>query len=100
MRELLDKTSQPQKPARVEAALEPDIWVEPHYVLEIRADELTRSPMHTAGRGDGLVGYALRFPRVINFIREDKAPEDATSEQEVLEMYARQRRKGTEETSG
>jgi len=96
MRELLDKISLPQKPARLEAAIEPDVWVEPHYVVEIRADEITRSPMHTAGRGDGTIGYALRFPRIINFIREDKSPEDATTEQEVLDMFARQGRKGTE----
>ena len=77
--------------------------MEPQYVVKIRADEITRSPMHTAGRGDGAIGYALRFPRIINFIRKDRTPEDATTEQEVLEMFARQGRKGTEgseETSG
>jgi DNA ligase-1 len=43
-----------------------------------------------------VIGYALRFPRIINFVREDRTPEDATSEQEVMEMFARQGRKGSE----
>lgn len=37
------------------------------------ADEITRSPIHTAaldGQGRGL---ALRFPRVVGFIRDDKS---------------------------
>jgi len=94
MREMLDTDALPHKAARLDAAIEPDVWVEPHYVVEIRADEITRSPMHTAGRGGGSIGYALRFPRIINFVRRDRAPEDATSEQEVLAMFARQERKG------
>lgn len=103
IREMLDKDSIPHQPARLEACIEPDVWVEPHYVVEIRADEITRSPMHTAGRGEGNIGYALRFPRIINFIRKDRTAEDATSEQEVMEMFARQGRKGSEasdESSG
>jgi DNA ligase-1 len=94
MRETLDRDALPQKPARVEAGIEPDVWVEPRIVVEIRADEITRSPMHTAGRGDGQIGYALRFPRIMNFIRQDKKAEDATSEQEIIAMFARQARKG------
>ncbi len=94
LRAMLDADALPHKPARLDAIIEPDVWVEPRYVVEIRADEITRSPMHTAGRGGGAIGYALRFPRIINFIRRDRAPEDATSEQEVLAMFARQARKG------
>lgn len=102
LRELLDETALPAKSARLEAAIEPDVWVEPRYVVEVRADEITRSPMHTAGRGEDGIGYALRFPRVINFIREDRTPEDATTDQEIASMFKRQARKGsaTPETGG
>lgn len=95
MRELLDEQAIPHKPARLEAAIEPDVWCEPKYVVEIRADELTRSPMHTAGRDGGMTGYALRFPRIINFIRDDRTPEDATTEQEIAQMYQKQGRKAS-----
>ncbi len=93
MRELLDTISTPQKPARVEALIQPDVWAEPHYVVELQADEITRSPLHTCGRGTGDVGYALRFPRVKGFIRDDRKAEDATTEAEILEMYKKQGRK-------
>lgn len=92
MRELLDAIAVPHKPARVEALIQPDVWTEPHYVVEIQADEITRSPMHTCGRGSGDMGYALRFPRVTGFIRRDRRPEDATTEEEILEMYEKQGR--------
>jgi DNA ligase-1 len=79
MRESLDAFRVPEKPARVEALVGPDIWVEPKYVIEIQADEITRSPVHTAGRQNGQLGFALRFPRMVNFIREDRSPEQATT---------------------
>jgi DNA ligase-1 len=92
LKALLDAIAVPEKPARVEATsnLVPDVWVEPQYVVEIQADEITKSPVHTAGRRGGDVGYALRFPRVMGFIRTDRRPEDATTEDEILEMYAKQ----------
>ena len=82
--------------------MNPDVWVKPEIVLEIRADELTRSSIHTAGRllkrtksGGGfevdVPGYALRFPR-LEAIREDKRPTDATSLTEVEEMYVAQKK--------
>jgi DNA ligase-1 len=93
MRELLDGISTPTKPARVEAIIEADVWAEPRYVVELQADEITRSPLHTCGRGSGEVGYALRFPRVKGFIRDDRRAEDATTEREILEMYRMQGKK-------
>ncbi len=91
MKKLLDDSARtPHKPARVDSLMVPDVWCEPKYVVEVQADEITRSPIHTAGREDDEPGYALRFPRVVNFIREDKSPEDATTEQEILEMFAKQ----------
>ncbi len=97
MRELLDKERAEQVPARVEAEIEPDVWSTPTFVVEIQADEITRSPTHTCGKqgGDGM-GYALRFPRVIGFVREDRGPENATSVQEVIRLYTVQTEKGKE----
>ncbi len=90
MRALLDQIKVEQKPARVEALLEPDVWVEPKYVIEMQADEITRSPVHTAGKVRDEPGYALRFPRVKGFIRTDKKPEDATTVREILRMFEKQ----------
>ena len=97
MRELLDKVRAEEMPARVEAEIEPDVWSTPTYVVEIQADEITRSPTHTCGKhGGDELGYALRFPRVIGFVREDRGPEDATSVQEVIRLYTVQTEKGKE----
>ncbi len=65
------------KPNAYEVAsnLEPDVWVDPSIVVEIAADEITISPMHSAG-------VALRFPRLISF-RDDKSIDQATSLSEV-----------------
>ena len=59
-----------------------DVWVKPEIVVEIKADEITKSPIHTAS-------YALRFPRLIRF-RDDKRPQDATSLTELLSIYRKQ----------
>ena len=59
--------------------------------------------MHTCGRErqpDGTeTGYALRFPRIIGdeAIRSDKSAEDATTTEEVKEMFKQQKRVGIED---
>jgi DNA ligase-1 len=58
--------------------LHPDVWIQPQLVTEIAADEVTRSPNHTAG-------IALRFPRLIK-IRDDKSWEDATTAADVKQI--------------
>lgn len=83
------------KPARVNSRIEPSVWVKPEIVIEVLADEITRSPNHTAGMvmEDGKVvepGYALRFPRLIKFRDKDKKAEDATSVKELIELYGQQ----------
>ncbi len=85
------------KPARVDSGIEPDHWVEPRYVVEINADEITKSPEHTAGKKKKGKGYALRFPRLEGWIREDKKPEDATSVKEIIDMYRMQEETKIEE---
>jgi len=80
------------RPRRVDSRVVPDVWVEPTYVIEVLADEVTRSPSHTCGQSGDAPGYALRFPRMLNGVRTDKAPEDATTEHEILELAGLQRK--------
>ncbi|MDE1851188.1 MAG: ATP-dependent DNA ligase [Candidatus Micrarchaeota archaeon] len=81
------------RPARVDAVVDADFWVEPRFVITVRADEITKSPMHTCGKDSTDTGYALRFPRIISDgVRDDKSPEDATTTKEVIEMYGMQKR--------
>jgi len=82
------------KPARVNSDITPSFWVEPKIVLEIQADEITRSPIHTAGRDKEGLGYALRFPRLVKFREADKRAEDATTVSEIEKMYKGQFKKG------
>lgn len=87
----LSKIAVKKKPARLVSELEPDVWCSPQYVIEVRADEITKSPMHTAGKKKPKdEGFALRFPRMIQF-RSDKKPEEATSEKEIQKMFESQR---------
>ena len=71
---------------RVRYVLKPDVWVVPHYVVELQADEVSRSQMHAAGKEEGQAGYALRFPRIVHE-RPERKPEDATSVEEVIELF-------------
>ncbi len=83
----LNKISSTKKPARVDSEINPDIWVKPTYVIEVRADEITKSPLHTCGK-ENETGYALRFPRMIKF--REKKPEESTEVQEIISMYNNQ----------
>jgi len=74
--------------------MEPDQWLIPAKVLEVRGAELTLSPSHRCAWNqirEG-AGLAIRFPRLEKW-REDKAPEDATTVQELVEMYRSQLKK-------
>jgi DNA ligase-1 len=87
---LLSKLKKEKRPARVDSELVPDVWVQPKYVIEIRADEITKSPLHTCGKhSKDDTGYALRFPRMISV--RTKKPEEATSEREIIAMYKNQK---------
>jgi DNA ligase-1 len=79
-----------RKPARVESNIDPSVWVEPQVVIEVLADEITRSPVHPTGTDKGGQGYALRFPRLVSFRQEDKKPEDVTTVAEIMELYNQQ----------
>ncbi len=77
---------------RVESKILADFWFVPIKVLEVRGAELTLSPSHTCGwgiiRSDS--GLAIRFPSFTGRWRDDKAPEDATTVKELVEMYQSQ----------
>jgi len=64
----------------------PDVWVYPAIVCEIRADDITQSPLHTAGKTSESLGFALRFPRFVQY-RIDKSAQDATSAKELAHLY-------------
>ncbi|MBI4505510.1 MAG: ATP-dependent DNA ligase [Chloroflexi bacterium] len=88
-----DKIVVPHRPARVVSLIEPTAWVEPKVVIEVLADEITRSPVHTCGRRNGEPGYALRFPRLVSFRGADKRPEDATTVAEIIALHEQQARR-------
>jgi DNA ligase-1 len=85
-----DKIKVDHKPARVNATMSPSVWIKPEIVIEVLADEITRSPNHTAGKEGDEPGYALRFPRLVKFRDADKKAEDATTVKELKEMFENQ----------
>ncbi len=87
-------------PARVDARRDADVWFEPGLVLEVLAAEITPSPNHTAGWGaiNQDTGLALRFPRFTGRWRDDKSPEDATTTDELVQLYRAARRLPTPST--
>ena len=84
-----------QKPKNVTCAKElyPDVWVSPSIICTIKSDEITLSPMHTAGKQDDGPGYALRFPRFVTY-RFDKSAQDATTITELKTLFDQQKIKG------
>jgi DNA ligase-1 len=71
------------KEYQVDKNLAPDVWLSPGIVVEIEADNITKSPIHAAK-------YALRFPRLVRF-RDDKLPSQATTLAEAEKLYRLQR---------
>jgi DNA ligase-1 len=88
---MLSMEKEASRPARVDSEITPDVWVKPKYVIEVNADEITKSPVHTAGKGKEGDGFALRFPRMVK-IRQDKKPEQATTVKEIRGMFRQQKR--------
>ena len=80
LKKKLEKYSVKEMPKNYEVTgmLVPDIWVSPTVVVEIAADEITKSPAHAGG-------VALRFPRLVKF-RDDKGPDQATTWKELKEI--------------
>lgn len=95
--EMLRESVVPDRPVDVVSDIVPDFWVLPRFVVTVRADEISRSTMHACGRGGAfssggqMEGYALRFPRMVSFVRADKKPEDATEVSEIVSLFDLQR---------
>ena len=87
MKSIVDSSSLMAKPDNydVNKVMNVDVWAKPKTVVEIQADEITKSPMHSSG-------LALRFPRLISW--RDKHPEDATTIQELEKMFKLQKNGG------
>jgi DNA ligase-1 len=93
--ERLAPLAREEPPARVDPGhAEADVWFEPALVVEILSAELTLSPRYSAawGKLKEDSGLALRFPRFTGRWRDDKAPEDATTTDELVTMYRTARR--------
>jgi len=89
---MLQKHKLTHKHSRVQSLIEADVWFEPVAVIEILGAEITLSPIHVCAmdairKGSGL---AIRFPRFTGNYRLDKAAEDATTAEEIVEMYKSQ----------
>jgi DNA ligase-1 len=77
-----------RKPKNLDSLLDAEVWFEPVKVIEVLGDEITLSPLHTCAfnevrEGSGL---AIRFPRFTRW-REDKSAQEASTVQEILDMY-------------
>jgi DNA ligase-1 len=93
--EMMKKHVISHKHPRVNSMIEADVWFEPKVVIEVLGAEITLSPIHTCAmdairKGSGL---AIRFPRFTGNYRLDKAAEDATTSNEIVEMYQKQLKK-------
>lgn len=91
--ELFGEYEMSRKPSNLDSLLEAEVWFEPVKVVEVLGDEITLSPLHTCGfneirEGSGL---AIRFPRFTRW-REDKSAEEASTVQEIVDMYNAQLR--------
>lgn len=94
-----DKSSQ----YNVTDQLECDVWFDAVQVWEVKAADLSKSSAHRGAvgkTGEPGRGIGLRFPR-FERIRDDKRPDQATSSEQILDIYYNQDTvKGQEQDDG
>lgn len=93
IRPVLEKIKISAKPKNVKVVkfLEPDEWVEPKVVVEVDADEITKSKNHMAAMDKEGRGLSLRFPRMKVFGR-DKEVRQATTAEELKKLFQLQKK--------
>jgi DNA ligase-1 len=87
----LNKHTIPTKSSQFQVSdqLECDVWFDSVQVWEVKAADLSKSSAHRGAlgkTGEEGRGIGLRFPR-FERLRDDKRPENATSSEQILEMY-------------
>ena len=94
LKNLTEKLNQhviPKKSSQynVSDQLECDVWFDSVHVWEVKAADLSKSSAHRGAEGkvgEAGRGIGLRFPR-FERVREDKQPYEATTCDQILEMY-------------
>jgi DNA ligase 1 len=86
-----------ERPARVDSRVPADVWFEPGVVMEVLSAELTLSPNHTAGWGrlKDDAGLSMRFPRFTGRWRDDKEAQDATTTEQLVQLFQTARKVST-----
>jgi DNA ligase-1 len=90
----LNKHIIPEKSSQynVSDSLQCDVWFDAVQVWEVKAADLSKSSTHKGAidkTGESGRGIGLRFPR-FERLRNDKKPEQATSSDQILDMYYNQ----------
>ncbi len=93
LKQRLDKYKLEKRNPKVISDMEADVWFDPQVVIEVIGDQITHSPVHTAGQGRVAGGgLAVRFPRFTGRWREDKGPTQATTVDDIVDMFEAQRK--------
>jgi DNA ligase-1 len=79
------KINKPSPRVTIPTTLTPHTLVEPKIVVAVRADMVTKSPLHSSG-------YSLRFPRLISY--REKLPEDVNTIHDLSSLGERLAPKG------
>lgn len=92
LKQRLDKYRLEKRNPKVITDVGADVWFDPQVVIEVIGDQITHSPVHTAGRGKDVGGgLAIRFPRFTGRWRDDKGPTQATTVDDIVDMFESQK---------